>query len=345
MTIAMETHCPHFRTGVALTAFIAVMALTLSHLPGITHLGALTLALLLGIGTRAFLHVPEKQHLGIGFSARQLLRVGIVLLGVRLNFVLLAHAGPRIFILDATVIVVGLIMITWIGKWFGLKGVLPLLMAVDSSICGASAVAAVAPAIRAKSEDMALVIPIGSLIGTVGVLGLTVTQHYLNLPATTFGVLAGSTLHEVAQVMAASASVPNALEPGTVTKLLRVVMLAPVVLVLGIMAQRKGEVAAKPANFLAQLKSLWFVFGFLLVGTLNTTLFQMLPQQTKLLTDWNQQILVVATFLMAMAMAGLGLQVDFGSLKTNGLRTATAGAIGWLLLFTMAAVETHFLHL
>jgi len=145
--------------------------------------------------------------------------------------------------------------------------------------------------------------------------------------------------------MAASAAVPNALEPGAVTKLLRVVMLAPVVLVLGIMAQRKGEVAAKPANFLAQLKSLWFVFGFLLVGAINTALFHLLPQQAKLLSVWNQQILVVATFLMAMAMAGLGLQVDLGSLKTNGLRTATAGAIGWLLLFTMAAVETHFLHL
>jgi uncharacterized integral membrane protein (TIGR00698 family) len=341
----MQLKCPHFHAGVAMTAFIAVLALSLGHLPGISHLGALTLALLLGMATRAFLHVPESRHVGIGFSARQLLRVGIVLLGVRLNFTLLAHAGPRIFVLDASVIIVGLVLITWLGKAVGLKGVLPLLMAVDSSICGASAVAAVAPVVHAKSEDMALVIPIGSLIGTAGVLGLTFAQHYLHLPATTFGVLAGATLHEVAQVMAASAVVPNALEPGAVTKLLRVVMLAPVVLVLGTLARRKKHGAPPTGGFRTQIISLWFVLGFLAVGALNTLLFQCLPHETELLAAWNRQILAVATFLMAMAMAGMGLQVDFGRLKTNGLRTAAVGLIGWLLLFTMAALETHFMKL
>jgi uncharacterized integral membrane protein (TIGR00698 family) len=341
----MQLNCPHFRNGVILTAFLAVLALGLAHAPGASHLGVLTLALLLGLGVRACLHVPERHHLGIGFSAKQLLRVGIVLLGVRLNFALLAHAGPRIFVLDATVIVVGLVMITRLGKWFGLKGVLPLLMAVDSSICGASAVAALAPVLRARNEDMALVIPIGSLIGTAGVLGLTLAQHTLNLPPTTFGILAGSTLHEVAQVMAASAAVPNALEPGAVTKLLRVVMLAPVLLVLGLLAQRKAGAAAGKMGLLTQLASLWFVGGFLLVGAINTALFQLLPADAKLLTGANQQILVLSTFLMAMAMAGLGLQIDFGRLKANGLRTAATGLIGWLLLFAMAAAETHFLRL
>ncbi len=101
--------------GIFLTGLIAVTALILAALPGFSHFGALTLALLLGLGIRWFRCPHQHHHAGIGFSARQLLRIGIVLLGVRLNYALLLHAGPRIFLLDASVIVAGLAVITALG--------------------------------------------------------------------------------------------------------------------------------------------------------------------------------------------------------------------------------------
>ncbi len=255
----------------------------------------------MGIAARALLHVPEHQSVGIGFSAKHLLRIGIVLLGVRLNFDLLMHAGPRILILAVSVILTGLVFITWLGKCARLPGLLPVILAVDSSICGASAVAATAPVIRAKAEDMALVIPLCSLIGTGGVLALTAMQGILHLAPSTYGVLAGSTLHEVAQVMAAASAVPSALEPGAVTKLMRVVLLAPTVLLLGfIFPAPASEAAGVGGGRVASIfKAIWFVFGFVLVGLLNTLLFRLFPAQTASLEAMNHHVLTVATFLMA----------------------------------------------
>lgn len=338
----MEFHCPHFRTGVALTALIGLAALCLAEVPGLGHIGALTLALLFGIAFRGFLHVPERQHCGIGFSARNLLRIGIVLIGVRLDFNLLLHAGFRIFLLAATVVAIGIPLIMWIGRRFGLRGMLPLLLGIDSSICGASAVAAATPVLRAREEDTALVISVCSLLGTAGVLSLTAAQHLLALPPTTFGILAGSTLHEVAQVMAAGSAIPNAMEPGTVAKLMRVALLAPTIWILDCILNRKStEAGATEGGTL--FGSVWFVFGFLIVGAANTMLIQWLGPAT--VAHFEKHILVVANFLMAMAMAGLGLQVDFARLRENGLRTAGAAACGWLLLVAFASVEIYFMRL
>ena len=141
----MKLHCTHFRTGVGLTVLLAVMGLVLGDLPGLVRLGPLSVALLLGLLWRALMHVPEHHHEGIGFSAKQLLRWGIILLGVRLDFALIAQSGWKIVVLDLVVITFGLFFITWLGKRAGLGGQLPLLLAVGSSICGASAVAAAAP--------------------------------------------------------------------------------------------------------------------------------------------------------------------------------------------------------
>lgn len=338
----MKFRCVHFRTGVALTAFIAIVALQIAQVPGLAHIGALSIALLLGIAGRAALHVPESQHVGISFSARQLLRVAIVMLGVRLNFDLVIHAGPRILLLAASVITMGLLLITWLGRRFGLPGMLPLLLAVDSSICGASAVAAAAPVIRAKDHDIALAVPLCSLIGTLGMLGLAAARHIFGLAPATYGVLAGATLHEIAQVLAATAAAPGALELGTITKLTRVCLLVPAVLILGAAcarARREAEPEIQNAWQSDLLGSMWFVIGFLLVGAANSLLFHMLPAQAAAITAADARVLEIATFLMAMAMAGLGLQVDFARIRENGLRAAVVAMAGWLALVALAAVE------
>jgi uncharacterized integral membrane protein (TIGR00698 family) len=338
----MKLLSPQFRAGVALTALIAVVAVVLAKFPFIEHLGALSIALLLGLAWRAFNHLPEEQNAGVGFSARKLLRLGIVLLGVRLNLELVLHAGPKILLLDALVITTGLLGISWLGRRLGLDPVLACLIAVDSSICGGSAVAAAAPTLRAKDADIALVIPLCSLIGTAAMLMFTFVQHQWALTPVQYGMMAGATLHEVAQVMAAVAPFPDAAEMGTVTKLTRVILLVPTVLVLGwIFARSRNRQLVAGANptALPKVPKPWFVLGFLLVGAGNTLALHFFPADHARIAGINRQMLDVANFLMAMSMAGMGLQVDFARLRANGVRAVGTALIGWTVLATLAAGE------
>lgn len=334
----MKFHCPHFRAGVGLTLLVAIVGWILGDLPGLQRLGPLSIAMLLGLLWRGVMHVPELQRDGISFSARSLLRWGIVLLGVRLDFGLIAQSGWKILILDLIVIAFGILFISWLGRRAGLAGQLPLLLAVGSSICGASAVAAAAPVIRARDKEIALAIPMCGILGTIAALGLTFAQTYLHLSPDTYGILAGSTLHEVAQVMAAASAVPGALQSGTIVKLLRVVLLVPVVFILGQLL-RGEDVQAGP------VQKPWFVGGFLLVGIVNTGLLYGLPQWHDLWIRIDQQMLTVANFLMTMAMAGLGLQVDITSLRSQGLVAIKVAVAGWIVLFIVAVSVIYFLGL
>lgn len=328
-----------------MTVLLAVLALGLSRLPVLEHIGPLSSALLLGLVWRGFMGVPFGQRIGIGFSAKNLLRLGIVLLGVRLNLDLVFHAGLKILLLDVTVMGFGLSFITWLGLRFGLDATLSCLIAVDSSICGASAVAAAAPALGADDDAPALVIPMCSLIGTAAVLAYTFGQSWLQADPSHYGLLAGATLHEVAQVMAAVTAVPDSVEIGTVTKLTRVVLLVPAVFCLSGWLQRRKACAKADAGTVAAGKrpKPWFVAGFLLVGILNTLAFHVFPNSSATLHEYNAQILVIANFLMAMAMAGMGLQVDFGRLRANGPRAVIVALVGWLTLAGFAAVEISLL--
>jgi len=321
-----------------MTVLLAICGLLLGDLPFLSRLGPLSLALLLGLLWRGLMHVPVDQRIGIGFSAKRLLRIGIILLGVRLDFALIAHSGWKIVMLDLVVITFGLVFITWLGRRAGLTGQLPLLVAVGSSICGASAVAATAPVIRARDSEIALAIPLVSVLGTFAAIGLTFAQGFLHLAPSTYGILAGSTLHEVAHVVAASAAVPGALESGTIVKLLRVVLLVPVILVLSQFFQKKDADTGP-------IQKPWFVGGFFLVGVINTALVYAFPGLHDLWTHLDQQFLTVANFLMAMAMAGLGLQVDFAALRSQGMTAIKVAVGGWFALLLVAVTVIYLCRL
>lgn len=330
----MHTLRQHHRTGIALTALLAVTASVLAELPGLRTFGPLSLALVLGVLWRAFLHVPAGHHTGIGFSARSLLRLGIVLLGVRLDFDLVLHAGLKILLLDAGVIGFGLVFITWLGQRLGLSPTLAALIAVDSSICGASAVAAAAPVLRADENDTSLVIPLCSLLGTGAMLAYTAAQHAFHVNPHAYGLFSGATLHEIAQVLAAVSPVPGALAIGTVTKLTRVVLLAPAIYALSLWhaRHRPKDGAATP------VARPWFVLGFLLVGVFATLAHRLWPEGGASLGQIETHILTLATFLMTMAMSGMGLQVDLARLRASGPRAALTAIFGWLALAALALV-------
>jgi uncharacterized integral membrane protein (TIGR00698 family) len=329
----MSESLQRYGPGVALTLLLAIASTFLAKLPYASVMGPLTMALILGIGWRATSGLPERAGPGTSISGKKLLRLGIVLMGVRLNFALIAQAGPKVVALDLAIIVFGIVGIYWLTQKFGVSKKLGMLLAVGTSICGASAVAAAAPVTKADEDDVGLAVAMCGILGTAGVLIYVLAAPVLALTTAQLAVLSGSTLHEVAQVMAASFSWGEAAgDMGTLVKLTRVVFLAPTLIVLGIL-----QGGGKMTFSLKEPPIPWFVIGFLAMGAVNTFgVFS--PAIASLLTQ-------ASVFLMTMAMGAMGLHTDLGMIRRTGMRALAAGFVGFGFLAVLSWSLIHALHI
>ena len=295
---------------------------------GRAYLEALVLAILLGAVIRS-LWTPRAGLLpGIGFSAKALLELAVVLLGVSISGQAVLAVGPGLLLGIAAVVVVAILASYGIGRALGLRTRMALLVACGNSICGNSAIAAVAPVIGADSDDVAASIAFTAVLGVVVVLVLPLIMAGLGLTLGQYGVLAGLTVYAVPQVLAAT--MPAGListQIGTLVKLIRVLMLGPVVLVLSLLASRLD---GKPADALLphklQLGRLvpWFILGFLALAGLRTA--GLVPAMLQLPAAHAANILTV------MAMAALGLGVDVRMVARAGGRVTGAVVLSLLVL-------------
>ncbi len=324
-----------FGIGLGLTIFIGCIATLLAPLPGLAVMGSLTIALLLGLAWRSILGLPKTYMGGVRFSAQKLLRYGIILTGVRLNFALIISSGVQVLLLDIVLIAIGVGVFPPLMHRLGLPKRLAFLIGVGQSICGASAVGAMAALFPDVDEDdVSLAVAICGLVGTVGVLLFTFAAHLLPLSSNLYGLLTGSTLHEIAQVVAAGpAGGPKAADLAMVVKLTRVMLLAPVALivafVLALRAERQAEPGAKRSFSWKKVPIPWFVFGFLAVGAANS--LGLFPKNVANI------ILQISVFLLVVAMAAMGLMVDLAVIRKTGLK-ALGVALLVFLLFVSASV-------
>src|SRR5260370_3723907 len=158
--------------GAVLDTVLAAASYFLATLPGLKIMGPLTVALMVGIVVRSSVGLPAWALTGIRFSARTILRLGIVLMGARLNFALVASVGPKVLALDALVILVGIVAMAWLGRRFGGPPKLAMLLAVGTSVCGATAVVAAGSVTQADCEEITLAVPRRGVLGTAGALFL-----------------------------------------------------------------------------------------------------------------------------------------------------------------------------
>ena len=337
MIRGMQYRNLQFWREVFLAGLLAIFAGFLATFPPFDHLGGISLALIAGMLGKAFLWRHSSDSGGLTFAAKTLLRLGIVLLGTRLNFAVLAHAGPQVVSFDLIMIVCGISLITLVLRSTGFEPTLAVLAAVGSSICGASAIAAAAPAVRADKENSALAIVVCTLVGTIATFLVIPLYGLARLAPERYGILAGATLHEVAQVAAAVAPVPDAFQTGMMAKLLRVVFLAPVVALLPRLfrlgsdgfGQSRVDSAAKPPLLP------WYVAGFLLTG-LAVTLAGYLPEAYRAFISAGTKALVQpANLLIGTSMAAIGLQVDFARLRKHGPKLMLIAGGAWLVLFSV----------
>jgi uncharacterized integral membrane protein (TIGR00698 family) len=312
----------------AVTAAAILVEKVEVHFTQLPYLEALVIAILLGVAIRAVWTPGPLWSKGISFSAKTLLEIAVVLLGASLSAGTVLALGPLLLFGIATVVAFAIASSYLICRGLGLPQRMAILVACGNSICGNSAIAAVAPIIGADADDIASSIAFTAVLGVIVVLGLPLLVPILNLSLTQYGVLAGLTVYAVPQVLAATLPI-GALsnQVGTVVKLVRVLMLGPVVLGLSIFARnlRGGEAAAAPQRWPA-LRELvpWFIVGFLALATIRS--LGLIPDAMV------APVRAVAALLTTIAMAALGLGVDIRTVAKAGVRVTVAVTASLIVL-------------
>ncbi|MBZ4686473.1 MAG: putative rane protein [Clostridiales bacterium] len=303
--------------GLGLAVVITMLARNLSSLPFLSIMGTMVIAILLGIGWRAVMGIPSQASEGINFAAKRLLKLGVILMGVRLNIGEVIAAGPKIIFLDAVLITFTIFFFWWLGAKMGLTKKLTALIGVGTAVCGAAAIAVVAPIVNSKDDETALSVAIIALMGTIGAVLFTLLQPILGLSDYAYGVWVGSTLHEVAHVVAASmAGGAISGDIGILVKLGRVALLIPVAFIMGTLFKENKAVESKMQNIAIP----WFVLGFLGLSALQS--LGIIPDTVSKLT------LQASIFILTIAMAALGLNVEISMFKKLGAKSITVGIIG-----------------
>lgn len=319
--------------GLALTAALGVVAWGVARAAATAYpragIDAVVLAILAGVIVRAAWHPRPWALPGISVAARQVLEVAIVLLGVATDARWMARAGAAlaIAIASATVAALGAGLL-W-GRVFGLPRSHALLVASGNAICGNSAIAAVASVTGARREEIASAVAYTALLSLALVLALPFVRAWLALGDLSYGIVTGLTVYAVPQVLAAAYPVSvQAGQVGTMVKLVRVLMLIP--LVTGISLLRRRQV--QPEGGALSMRGLvpWYVVGFL-VATLC--------RSGGLVSDGAAGVAQVASHaLTIVAMAALGLGVEMEMLRRVGWRTAATATVSLLTLTVIATL-------
>lgn len=302
--------------GALLAAAIGLVAYGLqqieARLVGQAVIEALVIAIFLGALWRNLRGVGARAKPGVDFTAKQVLELAIVLLGASVDLPTLLAAGPTLLLAIVVVVTVGIGASLLIGRGLGLNPRLALLVAVGNSICGNSAIAAVAPVIKAEKEDVASAIALTAVLGVAVVVGLPLLIPLVGLSYYQYGVLAGMTVYAVPQVLAATFPV-SALsgEVGTLVKLVRVLLLGPVVLACSLLYPSAG--AGRPS--FGRLVP-WFIVGFVIFAAARS--LGLLPSSVAV------PLRELSRWLTIAAMAALGLGVDLGALRRVGLPVGAA---------------------
>lgn len=315
--------------GIVLVAMISAVAFSARSLPGLAAFSPMILAVVVGMIFANVVGTTANTKAGIAFSQRSLLRFAIVLLGFQLTLGQVASIGfSGVGVVLATLVTTFAFTMA-VGRMIGVDRKLAELIAAGTSICGASAIVATNIVTNARDEDVAYAVASITLFGTIAMLVYPILAPVLGLDTQSFGLWAGASIHEVAQVI--GAGFQNGTQSGetaTIAKLARVAMLAPMVLALGFLAHRKvedGQGARAPVP--------WFVIAFAAIVAINSVI--------EVPTEVRSTIAMVTTALLTMGLAAMGLQADVSEIRSRGLRPLllATSAFVFIACFSLAAIK------
>jgi uncharacterized integral membrane protein (TIGR00698 family) len=317
--------------GFALAGAIATGAVIAAGTPLSQHYGlsALTLAVVFGIvaGNTFFPRIAAQTAAGVDFSKSTLLRAGIILFGLRITFQQIAAVGWAGVLIDALIVVLTFVIAVQLGtRAFGLDRQTAMLIGAGSALCGAAAVMAAEPIVRGQAYKVSVAVATVVMFGTIGMFAYPLFFPFMGLSEHAYGVFTGSTVHEVAQVVAAGRSVSEAAaETAVIEKMLRIMMLAPFLLVLsGWQRERDANAAVVGLAARAPIMFPWFAVLFVVASAVNS--LHVLPARLV------SHLIEIDTMLLATAMAALGLRTHVGAIRQAGLRPLLLAAVLFIFL-------------
>ncbi|MDN4494436.1 putative sulfate exporter family transporter [Ureibacillus sp. BA0131] len=320
--------------GIGFTFFIALLGFLLAKTPGFDHVGQLASAIVIAVLYRQFFGYPEILRSGIAFSSKKLLRFAIILYGLKLNIGTVLQDGLGLLARDIGVLVFAIIVTVWLAKLLKADKNISLLLGVGTGVCGAAAIAAVAPIVRSKDEDTALSVGIIALVGTVFAITYTILRPFLPLSDEEYGIWTGTSLHEIAHVaLAAAPGGQEALAMGLLAKLGRVFLLVPLCFLFMYIMKKK---ATGEENADAKIEFPWFLIGFILMSLVGSFVIgSIIPVSGEILDGISS----LTTWLLTAAMVGLGLNVNLRDLRTKALKPLIAMGITSIFL----SILTYFI--
>jgi uncharacterized integral membrane protein (TIGR00698 family) len=314
--------------GVLLVGMIVAAAFGVRQTPGMGVMSPMIVAVVLGAGFRQAVGVPDHARAGVAFSARRLLRLGIVLLGLQLTVPQVTAVGAAGVAVLAACVVCTFAVTVLLGRLLGVEPRLAELIAGGTSICGASAIMATNTVTKAPEEDVAYALAAITLFGSLAMFVYPLLPGALGLSPQSYGLWAGASIHEVAQVVGAGFQAgQQAGETGTVAKLTRVAMLAPVVMALGLMAAHR---CGREAGGDGKAPVPWFVLGFVAVVILNSIV--PVPAEIRAAAG------VATAVLLSMALAAVGLEADIARLRAKGARPLVLAGLATLFIAGLSLV-------
>ncbi|AEW44751.1 hypothetical protein SCc_624 [Serratia symbiotica str. 'Cinara cedri'] len=321
--------------GILLNSLLTIGAVWANSFPWLARLGlgTPTLAILLGIliGNTLYPWLQYSCHSGIQFIKQYMLQLAIVLYGFRLTFQQIADVGVTGIIIDALMLVTTFLLACWLGKnIFDIDSDTTILIGAGSSICGAAALLAVKPLLKADTSKVAVAISTVVIFGTLAMLiypwlyQLNTHMQWLLFTQKTFGIYIGSTIHEVAQVIAVGHAIGKDTENAAViTKMIRVMMLAPFILLLSVYIHRGNSKYKVEAS---SISIPWFAMFFIAVAGLNSC--QFIP------VVLVHHLITIDTLLLAMVMTALGLTTNISAIYQAGIKPIALATLlfVWLLV-------------
>ena len=331
--------------GILLIALFSFAAFYIAEIPFVKSLSfsPLIVGIILGMLYANSLRnkLPETWVPGIKFCTKQVLRTGIVLYGFRLTLTQVAAVGMPAVVIDLIVVCGTLLIGVWLGKLLKMDSDTALMTSTGSAICGAAAVLGAEPVVRCEGHKTAIAVSTVVIFGTISMFLYPImyrTGMLSGLSDTAVAIYTGSTLHEVAHVAGAG----NAMDPtdsigiagtATITKMIRVMMLAPVLVVMSFVLSNRRKGTAKSEGGKRKITIPWFAFGFIGIICVNTLLQHLTGATTVKDIPLNGAIEYIDTFMLTMAMTALGTDTSIDKFKQAGAKPfLLAGLIYiWLL--------------
>ena len=329
--------------GLNLVIGVAIAARFLQGLlPGPTLNKAVSevlVAVILGLYIRNTLGMSPRFEPGVKFSLQRMLRLGIILLGLRLSLQDVAATGVTALVLVAVCITIALLMAYGAGRLFKIPARLAALIGVGTAICGNSAIVATAPVIEAKEDDVSFAVATITLFGLIAVIFYPIIGHVIGLSDRVFGLWSGTAVNDTSQVVATGAAYSSAaLNVATIVKLTRNTLMAPLIVLIGLVYSRASQrqltgKAAQAAHLTLGKLVAWFVLGFLALSLVRTggVAAGVLPQNVDKPGALQSAAVMLkfademARFCILMALAGVGLGTNLQSMRKTGFKPFVVG--------------------